>query len=151
MCPRGALCPTYVLVRGILGRFALNIKDTSSGPPMPPSADITPPSFTGLQRAFACTPGAQRPGQTTPYTLTWQAATDDVTPSSQIVYDVYLAATPGGEDYSKPTWTTAPGVTTYRTPGLSSHGSFYFVVRARDSAGNEAHNTSEQRGVDPCY
>jgi hypothetical protein len=150
VCPSGGLCPTYVLLRGVVGRFALNIRDTSPGPP-PAIADTTPPIFAGLQRAFACTPGAQRPGQTTPFTLSWQAATDDVTPSSQIVYDVYLAATPGAEDFSTPTWTTPPGVTSYRTPGLPSHGSFYFVVRARDSAGNLDHNTLEQRGVDPCY
>ena len=83
--------------------------------------------------------------------MSWKAAADDLTPSSEIVYDVYVATTPGGEDFSKPTWTTPPGVTTYRTPGLASHGSFYFVVRARDLAGNQDHNTLEQRGIDSCY
>jgi hypothetical protein len=156
VCARGRACPTYVLLRGILGRFVLKVKDASSrpppgGPPTPVSADTTPPSFAGVQRALACTPGPQRPGQTTPYTLSWQAASDDLTPSSQIVYEVYLAATPGAEDFSTPTWTTTPGVTTYRTPGLPSHGTVYFVVRARDGAGNLDHNTSEQRGIDPCY
>jgi hypothetical protein len=105
----------------------------------------------GLQRAFACTPGPQRPGETTPYTLSWEAAADDLTASSQIVYEVYLAATPGGENFSMPTWTTPAGVTEYRTPGLASHGTYYFVVRARDGAGNADRNTTEQRGVDPCY
>ncbi len=146
LCPRGALCPTYVLVRGIVGRFTLKVRDVS-----PAGADTTPPSFTGLKAAFACTPGPQRPGQTTPFTLSWQAATDDVTPSSQIVYDVYVSATPGAEDFSRQTWTTPAGVTSYRTPGLPSHGTFYFVVRARDSAGNQDRNVVEQRGVDPCY
>jgi hypothetical protein len=74
LCPRGALCPTYVLVRGIVGRFALKVRDVSPA-----------------------------------------------------------------------------GVTSYRTPGLPSHGTFYFVVRARDSAGNQDRNVVEQRGVDPCY
>lgn len=152
ICPRRTLCPTYVLLRGTVGRFSLHVRSTAPVVDSPaPGADGTPPSFAGLQRAFACTPGAQRPGQTTPFTLSWQAATDNVTPSSEIVYDVYLATTPGGEDFSKPTWTTSPGVTTYRTPGLPSHGTFYFVVRARDSAGSEDRNTLEQRGVDPCY
>jgi hypothetical protein len=152
VCPRGALCPNYVRLRGVVGRFVLKVKDASpAGPPAPSGADTMPPSFTGLQRAFACTPGPQRPGQTTPYTLSWQAATDDLTPSSQIVYDVYLAATSGAEDFSMPTWTTPPGVTTYRTPGLPSHGTQYFIVRARDIAGNRDRNTSEQHGVDPCY
>jgi len=116
----------------------------------PSARDTTPPAFAGLERAFACTPGPQRPGQTTPFTLTWRPAHDNRTPSAQIVYDVYLATTPGGERYAAPTWTTAPGVTSYRTPGLASHGSFYFVVRARDRAGNEDRNTVERRGIDPC-
>jgi hypothetical protein len=155
VCPRGRLCPTYVLVRGTVGRFVLKVSGESSAGspthPLPAGADRTAPSFAGLQHAFACTPGAQRPGQTTPFTLSWQAASDDVTPSSQIVYDVYMATTPGGEGFSTPTWTTPPGVVGYRTPGLASHGTFYFVVRARDGAGNQAHNTIEQHGVDPCY
>jgi hypothetical protein len=106
--------------------------------------------FGGLQLALACTPGPQQPGQTTPFNLRWQTASDDVTPPSLIVYDVYLATTPGDEDFSEPTWTTAPGATSYRTPGLPSHGAFYFVVRARDQAGNEDGNTVELHGSDPC-
>ena len=73
-----------------------------------------------------------------------------MTPTAQIVYDVYLASNPGGEDYSSPTWTTPRGATSFRTPGLPSHGSFFFVVRARDLAGNQDRNKREQRGVDPC-
>ncbi|MHB8468306.1 MAG: hypothetical protein ACYDCH_00915, partial [Gaiellaceae bacterium] len=64
--------------------------------------------------------------------------------------DIYVATTPGGENFSQPTWTTVPGATSFRTPGLPSHGDAYFVVRARDAAGNEDANTREQKGVDPC-
>ncbi len=148
VCARGMACPTFILLRGVVARFSLGVR---AGQPAPTNGDTTPPSFSGLQRAFACTPGPQRPGQTTPYNLSWQAASDDVTPSSQIVYDVYLASAPGGEDFSKPTWTTPAGVTSYVTPGLPSHGSFYFVVRARDGAGNRDANRVELHGVDPCY
>jgi hypothetical protein len=116
----------------------------------PQQADTTPPTFAGLESAFACTPGAQYPGETTPFTLTWHAASDNVTPSSRIVYDIYMSTTSGGEDFSHPAWTTAPGVAGFRTPGLASHGTFYFVVRARDQAGNEDRNGVERRGVDPC-
>jgi hypothetical protein len=80
----------------------------------------------------------------------WATATDDVTPSSQIVYDVFMSTTAGGEDFSHSTWTTPPGVTQFKTPGLASHGTFYFVVRARDQAGNEDHNRVERGGIDPC-
>lgn len=175
-CRPRELCPTYVVMRGIVGRFTLHVGGVqpsstggSSGTPSsgtslslpstsPPSpstpspsgTDSTPPLFAGLQSAFACTPGPVRPGETTSYTLTWQAATDDATPSSEIVYDIFLAYTSGGEDFSQPTWTTPPGVTTYRTPALLYGGTYYFVVRARDQAGNEDQNKVEREGVDPC-
>jgi hypothetical protein len=146
VCRTGVACPQFIALFGTIGRFSFIVTASPSA-----RADTTPPTFAGLDSAFACTPGAQRPGETTPFTLTWQPAHDDRTPSTQIVYDVYLATSPGGEDYATPTWTTAPGVTTFKTPGLASHGSFYFVVRARDAAGNEDRNTVERRGVDPCY
>jgi hypothetical protein len=174
-CRSGKPCPTHLVMRDIVGRFTLHVKQgaqpsstgggtpspgTSPSPPsmspppsstFPPSgADMTPPTFAGLQSAFACTPGPIRPGETTPYTLTWQAASDDVTPSSQIVYDVFLAYTSGGENFSQPTWTTPPGVTTYKTQDLPSGGSYYFVVRARNQAGNEDQNKVEREGVEPC-
>jgi len=145
VCSTGMACPAFIALLGTLGRFTLHVRAPLT------ALDTTPPSFGGLQSAFACTPGAQRPGQTTPFTLSWHAASDNVTPSSQIVYDVYLASAPGGEQFAAATWTTAPGATTFKTPGLPSHGSFYFVVRARDGAGNEDHNTIEVHGSDPCY
>jgi hypothetical protein len=155
LCVRHRQCHRHQRLPGATGQQSPPAGPTPSGsdpdattPPTP--KDTTPPKFDGLQQAFACTPGPQRPGQTTPFNLSWQAASDSVTPSSLIVYDIYLTSTSGGEDYSAPTWTTSPGVTSYRTPGLPSHGSFYFVVRARDKAGNEDHNTVEQHGSDPC-
>jgi hypothetical protein len=159
VCPHGNLCPADVVTRGILGRFTLHVKRgeqpstgrpgattppgtspppaSTSPPSTPPPAgtDKTPPTFSGLQSAYYCVGGPVRPAETTPYTLTWQAATDDVTPSSKMVYDIFVANTPGGEDFSHPTWTTASGATTYTTPKLPSEGT-YFVVRARDEAGN---------------
>jgi hypothetical protein len=141
-CAKGKPCPEFPSRLRTLGRFAFQVKRMS--------ADTTPPAFAGLQSAFACTPGPQRPGQTTPFTLTWTAATDDATPSSQIVYDVFMATTAGGENFSLPNWTTTPGVTQFKTTGLASHGTFYFVVRARDQAGNEDHDRVERRGIDPC-
>jgi hypothetical protein len=142
VCVKGKPCPEFVSVVRTLGRFTFHVTSNSG--------DTATPAFAGLQSAFACTPGPQRPGETTPFTLTWTAATDNVTPSSEIVYDVFMATTAGGEDFSHPNWTTAPGVSRFTTPGLASHGTFYFVVRARDQAGNEDHNRVERRGIDPC-
>jgi hypothetical protein len=141
-CAHGRACPRYVRLLGTAGRFSFSV--VAAG------ADVTPPAFAGIETATACTPGAQRPGQTTPFTLTWAPATDNVTPTAKIVYDVYESGTAGGEDFSRPSWTTAPGVTSFQTPGLPSHGTFYFVVRARDEAGNEDGNTVERLGSDPC-
>ncbi len=143
-CARGMVCPEFVTVVRTIGRFHFTVRAGTRG------ADHTPPTFGGLQRAFACTPGPQRPGQTTPYTLSWNPATDNVTPRSAIVYDIYMASSAGGEDFSHPTWITPGGATSYRTPGLPSHGQVYFVVRARDEAGNEDTNRIERAGVDPC-
>jgi hypothetical protein len=144
VCKAGQACPQFIILRGVIGHFAFTVT------PSPTPGAGSGPSFAGLESAFACTPGPQRPGETTPFTLTWKPASDPVTPSAQIVYEVFMAATPGGEDFSTPSWITAPGATSFRTPGLASHGTFYFVVRARDGAGELDANTVEIRGVDPC-
>ena len=112
--------------------------------------DPVPPKFAGLKSATTCIPGPIGPPRTSSYHLTWEAATDNVTPSSKIVYNVYQATTAGGEDFSKPTYTTAPGVTSFDTPQLPSEKYFYFVVRARDNAGNEDSNTIERQGQNVC-
>ena len=144
VCKAGQACPQFIILRGVIGHFAFTVASV----PTPGAGGG--PSFAGLESAFACTPGPQRPGQTTPFTLTWKSASDPLTPSAQIVYEVFEALTPGGEDFSTPSWITAPGATSFRTPGLASHGTFYFVVRARDGAGKTDANTVEIRGVDPC-
>ena len=112
--------------------------------------DRVPPKFAGLKSATTCIPGPIGPERTSSYHLTWEAATDNVTPSKEIVYNVYQATTAGGEDFSKPTYTTAPGVTSFDTPQLPSDKYFYFVVRARDQAGNEDSNTIEREGQNLC-
>jgi hypothetical protein len=148
VCRKGRPCPRFKSTLRTVGRFSFRVAPPATG--TTPAGDATPPTFTGLQSAFACTPGPQRPGQTTPFTLSWQPAADDLTPAAAIVYDVFESSTPGGENYATPTWTTPPGITSFKTPGLPSHGTFYFVVRARDQAGNEDHNQVERRGSDPC-
>ena len=112
--------------------------------------DNIPPTFAGLKSATTCIPGPIGEGRTSSYHLSWDAATDNVTPSSKIVYNVYQANKAGGEDFSQPTYTTAPGVTSFDTPQLSSSKTFYFVVRARDQAGNEDSNKVERQGQNLC-
>jgi hypothetical protein len=113
------------------------------------SKDETPPTFAGLVSATTCVPGPIV-GLATSYTLRWEAASDNRTPSNRIVYDVYQAATPGGEDFSAPTYTTQPGETSFVTPPLPADKAAYFVVRARDRAGNSDANKVERAGENLC-
>jgi hypothetical protein len=112
--------------------------------------DHTPPKFEGLKSATTCIPGPIGAGSRSRYYLTWNAATDDVTPSSNIVYKVYQTTKAGGENFSKPRYTTAPGVTSFETARLPTGKNFYFVVRARDQAGNKDSNTVELEGQNLC-
>ena len=113
------------------------------------SRDGNPPTFAGLKSATTCIPGPIR-GQTTSYHLSWDQATDEVTPSAMIVYDIYQATKTGGEDFSSPTYTVRHGATTFTTSPLPADQTFYFVVRARDRAGNSDSNMAEQEGVNIC-
>ena len=109
------------------------------------------PTFGGLLRATTCIPGpAGGPLRSTRYGLQWQAAKDESTPASKLVYDIYQATTPGGEDFAKPTSTSDPGATTFGTPPLPDDASYYFVVRARDAAGNRDRNRVERLGMNLC-
>jgi hypothetical protein len=45
---------------------------------------------------------------------------------------------------------TPPGATSFVTPTLPDNGSYYFVVRARDAAGNRDTNTIERAGRNLC-
>jgi hypothetical protein len=112
--------------------------------------DRRPPRFDGLNSAVTCVPGPIGGGRTTSYHLSWDAATDNVTRSRRIVYDVYQATKAGGEDFSKPTYTAPAGAESFDTPPLPTDETFYFVVRARDRAGNRDSNTVEREGVNLC-
>jgi hypothetical protein len=111
--------------------------------------DRTPPTFAGVESATTCIPGPIA-GQSASYRLSWSSATDDVTPSTKIVYDIYQATKPGGEDFSSATYTTRRGATSFTTPVLPADKTFYFVVRARDRAGNRDSNQVEREGVNLC-
>jgi hypothetical protein len=112
--------------------------------------DHTPPVFAGLKSAVTCIPGPIGPGRTSSYHLGWEAASDDITPQRKIVYEVYQATAAGAENFAKPTYTTKPGATSFNTPRLPSEQYFFFVVRARDRAGNEDKNRAEREGENLC-
>ena len=113
--------------------------------------DRTPPRFAGLKSAVTCIPGPTGgSGRTSSYHLAWEPASDDVTPASKIVYEVYQATSAGGENFSRPTYRTAAGAKSFSTPQLATDKTFYFVVRARDQAGNEDSNKVERQGQNLC-
>jgi hypothetical protein len=112
--------------------------------------DHTPPTFAGLESALTCIPGPIGGPTKSSYHLAWKPATDNVTPSIEIVYDIYQATAPGREDFSKATYTTPSGATSFATPALPATKTYYFVVRARDRAGNRDRNRVERAGVNRC-
>jgi hypothetical protein len=108
------------------------------------------PTFGGLTSATTCSvPIPQAEPKSRVFRLTWNAATDPVTPSLGIVYEIFYSAAPGGENYSMPVATSPAGLTTYSV-SVEGAGAAYFVVRARDQAGLEDQNTVEHEGVSTC-
>jgi hypothetical protein len=113
-------------------------------------SDHTPPAFAGLKSATTCIPGPIGGGRTTSYRLAWAPARDNVTAPARIRYDVYQATAPGGERFSAPTYTSARGKTALTTPPLDTGKTYYFVVRARDAAGNRDRNRRERAAANLC-
>lgn len=75
--------------------------------------------------------------------LQWSVATDDITASSDIQYLIYMASSPGAQDYSWPTLVTEPGEIQPTLAGLSAGKDYYVVVKAMDQSGNIDSNTRE--------
>ncbi|MCA9632636.1 MAG: fibronectin type III domain-containing protein [Myxococcales bacterium] len=90
------------------------------------------PSYSGAKQAIAT-------GQN--IKLYWFPATDNVTEPANIVYDVYEATTDRQQDFSSPSYTSAPGAISFVVPNLQPNTKYYYVVRARDTAGNRDNNT----------
>ena len=145
------VCPDIEIAPKTIARFTFRVKKSTAGTTTTPGAG---PSFAGLVSAVrTCAPFQPAiipmPIPEGNVTLSWQAATDPNTPSSQIVYEIFYSATSGGENYSDPSWTTGPGATHF-TVALKGFASAFFVVRARDTAGNEDQNTIQRMAVTDC-
>jgi hypothetical protein len=99
-----------------------------------PEQDVIPPAFAGARTA---TPLSQA------VRLTWDAATDQVTPAAGLVYLVYQATQSGAQNFTAPALATGAGATAVTVTGLELDTEYFFVVRARDAAGNVDANTAE--------
>jgi chitodextrinase len=101
-----------------------------------PTPDTTAPVFSGVATAMA--------KSSTEITLTWIAASDDQSAASKLVYNVYSATASGAQSFTTPKLTTAAGATTAAVTGLTAGTRYFFVVRAKDEAGNEDKNVAEK-------
>lgn len=123
--------------------FLCRAKDGSgSVDPSPVSyvwtVDRVAPTFGGCSSAAASGAGQVE--------LKWTSASDNVSPATDIVYQVCKATTSGGCCGSSftPTFTTAAGASSYTVTGLTGSSQFYFIVRAQDKAGNVDTNQIEK-------
>jgi hypothetical protein len=106
----------------------------------PGCIDETAPVFAGATAAVPLPSAVE---------LSWEPAADDITSGADIVYLAYQADTPGGQDFAQPTAESAPGASALVIGGLPRSTTLYFVVRARDAAGNIDGNTMEVSATTP--
>ncbi|MBI2058569.1 MAG: hypothetical protein HYT87_02240 [Nitrospirae bacterium] len=105
------------------------------------TVDTVPPVFGGVSSA---TPAAAGKAD-----LAWTAGTDNVSAQNEIVYQICQTTTSFGCCGSSftPTYTSSAGATSYSVTGLSGASTFYFVVRAKDKAGNVDASQIEKAAV----
>ncbi|MCK4926088.1 fibronectin type III domain-containing protein, partial [Candidatus Aerophobetes bacterium] len=72
--------------------------------------------------------------------LTWTASSPETDVAQ---YNIYRATTSGGQSYTSPTYTVSVGTTSYTDTTVTDGVTYYYVVRARDAAGNIETNTNE--------
>jgi hypothetical protein len=151
VCQRLRPCPALLPAPETIARFSFRVKPAGGSGGGGSGGQTQGPTFAGLESVTTCGPVLPHPALLYPghtYALTWAPATDPVTPSAQIVYEIFYSGTPGGENYSQPNFTSSPGATsqTVTIPGTAP----YWVVRARDQAGLVDDNTIERTAVIRC-
>lgn len=108
--------------------------------------DNSPPSFAGNPWISASA------SSSTSIALSWNAATDNVTPADQLRYQVCRSTSPDvckAVPFPAPaagieiTNINTPGATTLGATGLLSNTTYYFVVRAKDQVDLMDNNTFE--------
>lgn len=98
--------------------------------------DKTAPRFSGLASATAT--------GTTTVDLQWGAASDDRSAAAQLTYQVFVATASLRQNFATPSFQTAAGATAFQVTGLDLATKYFFVVRARDEAGNVDTNLTER-------
>lgn len=98
-------------------------------------ADETPPEFGGVKSVTAA--------GSTALAVAWAAASDDVTPPEDIVYQIYLGTGSGAENFGSVAAASDPGALSATVGGLDPLTTYFVVVRAVDALGNEDTGTVE--------
>jgi hypothetical protein len=98
-------------------------------------ADTTNPVFGGIT--------SMEEAGTTKLVVNWNAASDNVSNSNNLVYNIYTATTSGMQNFTMPAMTSSPGATSSVVTGLTANTNYFIVVRAEDEAMNEDNNTTE--------
>ncbi len=75
--------------------------------------------------------------------LEWALATDNLTPSSNIVYNVYMTLISGSYNFSN-TYRSVTNATSTSISNIIIGQTYYFIVRAVDGTGNEDNNNIEK-------
>lgn len=98
------------------------------------TVDTEAPIFNGLSSATAI--GSYSAS------LSWSAATDNVSAAAAIQYNAYVASSSGAQNFSTAS-TSVKGASDMILSGLSAASDYYIVVRAQDESGNEDSNSTE--------
>ncbi|MEW6053755.1 MAG: fibronectin type III domain-containing protein [Nitrospirota bacterium] len=125
----------YFIVRARDAAYNIDSNTVEKSATTKSMPDTTPPSFSGLVSATALSTSSIR--------LSWNPATDDVTPASDIAYYIYMSAFSKGQNFTIPRDIVLSAATATVT-SLSPATTYYFVVRAADNTGNMEQNTVEK-------
>ena len=110
-------------------------------------ADLTPPQFLGDDPQLVASATSSNS-----ISLSWTAATDNVTPQNQLKY-VICQSTVSTDCTASPFppvggnvvfYETVGGITQLGVAGLTNSTTYYFVVRAKDSVGLVSTNTGQK-------
>lgn len=98
-------------------------------------SDPVPPTAPGSPAAVN--------GGSTQINLSWTAATDNVTQPSALIYEICQSTSAGGCATFTATFVTAAGAASFNAPGLNPSTTYYYRIRARDTANNAGIETAE--------
>lgn len=90
--------------------------------------DTEGPRFDGAVSAESVSGGKVK--------LTWEEASDDLTPPGALLYFVFAGTDPKSIDLNNPVGVSAPGATSTTVKLPEPETEYFFVVQARDAAGN---------------